>query len=452
VNPQLRIRRQEKRLQTAICIVLAFGISAAGYAGDDPSSKSAPTTATGKADSHMVPFDELMTTFIGEHKVPGVAVAITKNGRLVYSRAFGYADVESKTAVEPTSLFRIASISKPITAVAILQLVEQGKLGLDERVFEILKDNPELAPHGTPEPRLAQVTIRQLLQHTGGWDRDVSFDPMFRPIEIARELATDPPAGQAQVIRYMQGKPLDFQPGEKYAYSNFGYCLLGRLIEKASRQSYEAYVKEHVLKPLGITRMQLGRTLPEYRAGDEVTYYAPDDKRGPAVVGQNLGQDVPLPYGTWNLEAMDSHGGWIASAVDLVRFASAFDDPAHCPVLKSESIAEMFARPTGEPGFDAGIPKSVYYGLGWFVRTRVRTEGDNEISTLGDKLSQWHTGSLDGTSTILVRRHDGLCWAVLFNTRHSIPEKAPARLIDRAIHKTANAIQEWPAGDEFATP
>lgn len=398
----------------------------------------------------MAPFDELLGTFLGEHKIPGGAVAISKNGRLVYSRGFGYADVEARTAVEPASRFRIASISKPITAVAVLQLVEQGKFGLDERVFDILKDDPNLAPRGTPEPRLAQITIRQLLQHTGGWDRDVSFDPMFRPIEIARELNTNPPAGQAQVIRYMQGQPLDFQPGERYAYSNFGYCLLGRLIEKASGEPYGSYVKEHVLKPLGITQMQLGRTLPEDRAQDEVKYYEPADKRGPAVVGKNLGQEVPLPYGTWNLEAMDSHGGWIASAVDLVRFASAFDDPARCPILKPESIADMFAPPAGAPGVDGdGKPKSVYYGLGWFVRTKPVADGVKEISPLGEKFAQWHTGSLDGTSTILVRRHDGLCWAVLFNTRNSVSEKAPARLIDPLMHKAVNAIKQWPEGNEF---
>jgi len=104
----------------------------------------------------------------------------------------------------------------------------------------------------------------------------------------------------------------------------------------------------------------------------------------------------------------------------------------------------------GIPGFDAEEkPKSVYYGLGWFVRTELPADGEKEISTLGEKSTQWHTGSLDGTSTILVRRHDGLCWAVLFNTRNSTAEKAPARLIDRLMHKTANAIQEWPEGDEL---
>ncbi len=436
------------RLLTLALTAFAYLAAIVTGRGDVAFAADDPAPATGKVDPNMAPFDELLSTFLDEHKVPGGAVAISKNGRLVYSRGFGYADVESKTAVEPDSLFRIASISKPITAVAVMQLVEQGKLGLDEPAFGLLRDDPNLAAQGTPEPRLSQITIRQLLQHTGGWDRDISFDPMFRPLEIARELVTEPPAAQAHVIRYMRSQPLDFQPGERYAYSNFGYCVLGRLIEKVSGESYETYVKEHVLKPLGITRMTLGRTLPEDRADGEVKYYAPRDMRGPSVMAKNLGQDVLLPYGTWHLEAMDSHGGWIASAADLVRFASAFDDPAHCPVLKPESIAEMFARPSGGPGFDApDKPKSVYYGLGWFVRTKASAEGQKEISPLGQTFAQWHTGSLDGTSTILVRRHDGLCWAVLFNTRHRVPEKAPARLIDPLMHKAANAIQKWPEGE-----
>ncbi len=389
----------------------------------------------------MAPFDDLLVSFIRKHRIPGAAAAIVRNGRLVYARGFGYADVETNTAVQPASLFRIASVSKPVTAVAVLRLVDEGKLALDEKAFERLDGDSAFTPHGAPDPRLKQVTIRQLLRHAGGWDRDVSFDPMFRSIDIARELNAEPPAGPALVIRYMGGKPFDFNPGERYAYSNFGYCVLGRLIEKASGQPYETYVKEQVLRPLGITRMRLGRTLLEDRAEGEVRYYEPDMKPEPAVVGRNIGQEVPPPYGAWYLEAMDAHGGWIASAVDLVRFAAAFDDPARCALLKAETVTEMFARPEGLAGHEAdGKPKAVYYGLGW----QVRPQGHPFSPT------QWHTGSLPGTSTILVRRHDRVHWAVLFNTRNNSPsEKAPARLIDPLMHEAADKITEWPEGEEF---
>src|SRR5712691_4581695 len=120
----------------------------------------------------LASFDELMTTFAKEQQVPGAVLAVTKDSRLVYARGFGLADRQRLQAVQPTALFRIASLSKPITAVAVLQLVERTKLTLDAKVWDVLT---------LPEPsdaRWKQVTILHLLQHTGGWDRDKSFDPM----------------------------------------------------------------------------------------------------------------------------------------------------------------------------------------------------------------------------------------------------------------------------------
>src|SRR5207247_957030 len=143
------------------------------------------------------------------------------------------------------------------------------------------------------------------LQHTGGWDGAKSFDPMFRPLLIARSVGVEPPAGPEAVIRYMLGQPLDFDPGQRYAYSNFGYCLLGRVIEKASGRGYEDYVRQEVLAPLGIQSMRLGKTLPEGRLPGEVTYYDQKKRSGQAVLGPMRGEPVPLPYGAWYLEAMD---------------------------------------------------------------------------------------------------------------------------------------------------
>jgi len=157
-------------------------------------------------------------------------------------------------------------------------------------------------------------------------------------------------------------------------------------------------------------------------------------------MGQSLGKPVPLPYGAWHLEAMDSHGGWISSAPDLVRFASAFDKPDACKVLKPESIKTMFARPEGLAGHDKdGKAKDVFYGCGWQVRTLGRE----------DRVNTWHTGSLDGTSTILVRRVDGLCWAVLFNTRNNAKGETLSGLIDPLVHKAADKVKRWPDRDLF---
>ena len=177
--------------------------------------------------------DRLFEDFVRTHEVPGASVAITEASKLVYARGFGFAEVETKTTATSTSLFRIASISKPITAVAILQLAEQGKLILEANVFELLELSSEMKAAGTDlDARLRDITIEQLLQHRGGWDRDKSFDPMFQSVRFANQQNVQPPASQREVILSMLSQKLDFEPGERYAYSNFGYCLLGRVIEK----------------------------------------------------------------------------------------------------------------------------------------------------------------------------------------------------------------------------
>ena len=123
-------------------------------------------------------FEGLIPELLEKWEVPGESVAIAKDGRLLLARGYGLADVAEIDPVKPDSLFRIASISKPITAVAILQLVEEGVLELEDKVFEILGEfqPPEGA---TKDPRLEEITVLHLLQHTGGWDRDQSYDPMW---------------------------------------------------------------------------------------------------------------------------------------------------------------------------------------------------------------------------------------------------------------------------------
>ena len=179
----------------------------------------------------------MMSKFIEAHHVPGAALAVSRHSRVVYARGFGWADVEAKHLVQPESQFRIASVSKPITAVAVLQLIQASKFGLNDRVFDVLPANDWLpAKH---DDRLKKITVRQLLQHTAGWDRDVSFDPIGRPHEVSKVLNHPFPVGPAEVVRYTLTLPLDFNPGERHAYSNVGYLLLGRLIEHASGQKYK---------------------------------------------------------------------------------------------------------------------------------------------------------------------------------------------------------------------
>lgn len=391
-----------------------------GYKG-----KPSATTSAQNSPEKIASLDRLFPAFLDKHSVPGCAVAIARDGKLVYARGFGFADVSTREPVTPQSLFRIASISKPVTAVAILQLIEQGKLKLDDPVHQFIDDEPLLVGDAKLDKRQAEITIRQLLEHRGGWDREKSFDGMFQSLRFADALKKPSPPDVHDIIRNMRGLALDFDPGERYAYSNYGYCLLGRVIEKITKQPYEDYVKQHVLQPLQITSMRIGGSHLEDCYPSEVRYYDPG--MSGSVFQNERGQMRASAYGAFKLEVLDSHGGWIASAVDLVRFASAFDDPEKCPILKPDSIEAMFSPPPIKY-------KETYYALGWQVRP------------IGDEKTAWHTGSLPGTSTILIRRYDGLNIAVLFNSRVSPTAQHLTRELEGPLHDALDEVRDWPAG------
>lgn len=416
------------RASTIFVIAVLSGIVHYAAAGQLP--------VTGKPEPRLEAFDRLMLTFMKEHDVHGASLAIARNGKMVYARGFGYADLASHQPVEPDSLFRIASVSKPFTSAAILQLQERGKLKLDESAFRFIGLSPHLENGAKVDPRLWHITIRQLLHHTGGFDRDASFDPMFRPIQIAQAFGAMPPAMPREIVRYMMGRPLDFDPGSREAYSNFGYCVLGRVIEKASGMSYAAYVRSQILQPLGIYRMRVGRSLEEDRARGEVRYYPRGDAEAKSVFGD--GRTVPVAYGGWCIEAMDSHGGWIGSAPELAQFASSLGDPERCPFLGAKSIHEMFHR-ARDTGYSAdGTPKAAYYADGW----EVRPVGNGRANF-------WHAGLLDGSASLLVHRYDGMTWAVLFNGDYDASHKYLGDLIDPLLHPVADAIKSWPPGWDF---
>ena len=384
-------------------------------------------------------FDREVKAFMSARRIPGAALAVVKDRRLVLVRTYGWADQEKKVAVEAQSLFRIASISKPFTAVAVLKLVEAGKLELDAPVFGLLGLEATPVKDKAPDPRLKSITVRHCLHHTGGWDRDVSGDPMFRSVEIAQAIGVSAPAQPEGIIRYMLGQQLDFDPGARFAYSNFGYCVLGRVIEKISGLSYPEFVQQQVLTPLGIHRMRLGASLERDRAPGEVRYFTRNNDRGASVFPTCPGT-VPEPYGTFCLEAMDSHGGWLASAVDLARFAAGMDASEHNNCLNSEALKILYEPPAAPVSrTPEGLLQPMYYACGWDVRPQK-----------AGKANYWHNGSLPGTFTLLVRRFDGLSWAALFNQR-SETAKLPDSAIDGALHRAANAVTQWPETDLFAS-
>jgi N-acyl-D-amino-acid deacylase len=230
----------------------------------------------------------------------------------------------------------------------------------------------------------------------------------------------------------MWSQPLDADPGKHYDYSNFGYCVLGRVVERVSGQPYEERVRQAVLAPADATRMRTGHSLEGGRADGEVHYYDyPGAPLVPPVFPELTGR-VSRPYGGFNLEAMGAAGGWIASPIDLLRFVTAIDGQRGRALLSPESVELMLARP---PHVTPGARS--YYGLGWQVR---ETPGGT---------GWYHAGALSGTLAYLARLNDGTSYAVVFNTR---PEASDPFLseLDATLTAAHRRVTEWPAGDLFA--
>lgn len=341
---------------------------------------AAPLTSPSKSDE-----DAIRTTaeaFLREHGIEGMSIAYGREGKIAFEQAYGFADAKKTEPVTPDHRFRIASISKPITATAVMTSIEKGKLQLGSKVFgpgSILDDT-----YGRNLPdSVRAITIDHLLTHaSGGWANDKD-DPMFRhPAMKHDQLITWTLANQKQT----------HAPGEHYAYSNFGYCVLGRVLEKITGMSYETLLTQHVLKKCGIADMQIaGNTLKE-RQPKEVMYCT--EKPGGA-------------YGM-NVARMDSHGGWIATARDLVLFSSSL--PA---LLSPASIQTMTTHGVSEG-----------YAHGWSV---------NKVP------NWWHGGSLPGTSTIMVHTATGACWAGLLNRR----TEAIGGALDRLMWKLGGLVPDW---------
>lgn len=362
---------------------------------------------------------------VEREKFPGVSLAVAQAGRLVATVVSGMADPAGRIPVTTRSLFRVASVSKPLTALVIARLIERGKIRSRTPVHAYL----ELPP--ARDPRWSKITVEHCLHHTAGWDRAKSQDPMFRSRAILKDSEGPGPAMPGAIIRYMLDQPLDFEPGTRHAYSNFAYCLLGRVIEKATGLSYEAATRAEILNPLGIGSMRLGRTLKDQRAPGEVAYH--DSKNRVAESVFPGGGPVDQPYGAWCLESMDAHGGWLASAADLVRWALILDTVSSPVLLRPDTLAWIKARPPcASPG------EKVWYGWGWQIREVA--EGRHNL---------WHTGSLPGTGALLVRRHDDITWALLVNTDANPSGKSAASLVDPMVHQAVDQSAPLPKADLF---
>ncbi|MFH1653772.1 MAG: serine hydrolase domain-containing protein, partial [Pseudomonadota bacterium] len=219
--------------------------------------------------------DYMMKSTLTQYDIPGGSIAVVKNGKLVYARGFGYADRDNHVPVQPSDVFRIASVTKTITGMAATKLIQDGTLNLDDTVFGpngILNDAIYLQIN---DQRVYDIKVKHLLSHTSGWYGETGDDPQYDFVDIAVALGVAPPASNVNVIEYVlsQGE-LQFAPGTQYLYSNVGYNMLGRIIEKVSGMTYEEYVRSILADPLiGVSDMYIAGNFAADRRSNEVYYY-----------------------------------------------------------------------------------------------------------------------------------------------------------------------------------
>ncbi|HTA40238.1 MAG TPA: serine hydrolase domain-containing protein [Candidatus Acidoferrales bacterium] len=410
------------------------GATAAGALGLIASTRAAragaaPIAASGEATPAMKPLDDFVTGVMRDHEIPCGALAVAKDGRLVYARAFGTRDLAGKIAATPNDRFRIASSSKPLTAVAIMQLVEAGKLHLGDRAFDVLSSFAP--PNGTREdPRLRTITVAQLLEHSAGFDSSKT-DPQFDALRTAADALGKPrPATHDDIIEYMMGQPLAFDPGSKYVYSNLGYNILGRIVERIAGAPYEASVKATVLAPAGVTRMAIGKSKRGDLFPDEVEAWDPPTFTSMYSVFQDQDEIVPYSYGGFSMETIDAHGGWVASVVDLTRFLNAVGGTSGKQVLAPATVAQMLAKPAIPQYRD----KDQWYAFGW------NTGGAYVMS---------HNGAITwGTSSTIGRLPGGLTFGLCYNR---LPYDIGAFVAGSAkgAADAINRVTAWPSSDLY---
>ncbi|OUJ73354.1 serine hydrolase [Hymenobacter crusticola] len=381
---------------------------------------------TGISVPELASCDTTVQRFVKRWNVLGASVAITRNGKLLYERAFGYADLARTTPLRPFHLLRVASVSKSVTALAVMKLVEQGQLSLSHKVF-----GPAGYLRGAyyndaiTDQRLYDITVQQLLEHTAGWDRTIGCDgfggcdPIDFPLHVTEAMKASNPVADSTLVRFMLTKGLNYAPGTHYAYSNIGYLVLGKLVEVVTHQAYEKWVREQLLLPSGVLEAQLGRN----RLGDRQELEGEYQSTGRMPSCYGTGQKVPRAYGGFNLEAMSAHGGWLFSARDLVRLLLAADGFATRPDVLAPATISTMAQPST---INSG------YAKGWQV-------GQN---------GWWHAGYLDGSASYLVRTNSGYTWAILLNS--SSPDPQFWKDLDRLGWSCVRGVVNWPEHDLFA--
>lgn len=317
-------------------------------------------------------FDEEIRRAVLGGGSDAVAVAVAVDGEILHEVALGARTPGTFEAVSVSDRFRIASISKPITAMTVLQLVEDGLVGLDDAVGE------RIAAHVgvTASPGAAGVTVRRLLTHTSG------FAP-YQNVFFRNQVGS---CAEAAALGLTRGVG-----GGGFQYSNMNYCLLGLLVEALTGQTYEQAVYERLLTPLGISGMRLA---PTYDSG-------PGEVEHRSVPGRNY------------MEVLGGAGAWVATPADLIRIFDALDpDTPGWKPLQPETVAAMKTAVNSPGAPDRG------YGMGLILY------GGGAAG---------HTGTIESTHAMVLDRADNITWAITVSGEHPSESNHLARIVDRAL-------------------
>jgi len=371
---------------------------------------------SGKAAPGTEALDKAIVTVLKRHGIPGAALAVTKDGKLLVARGYGWADLSNDAFVQPDTLFGIASLSKTITAAAVLKLVEQGKLKLDDHAFKLLAHIKPLRGERV-DPRLQHITVRHLLNHSGGWDNQKSGDPVSWTTRLQYERGDKQPISPEYLISEVMGIHLDFEPGSESKYCNFGYIVLGEVIEKASGTSYEKYVKEHVLHPARAKSASLHPLNAGYFKNEARRYLA--------------GNDQELP--PWRQKYSDAAGGWAVSAVDMARFLTALDGSRGQSLIGDKELQQMIAAP---PKPLAPRANGTHVGLGW------------DTVMLKDKeFGYFKYGMWYGMRSFMRRQVNGVNAVLLFNASMQ-PDSQDTKTVGDAVQDVRKHLESIEARAE----
>jgi CubicO group peptidase (beta-lactamase class C family) len=362
------------------------------YASGNTCEYNAIWTNTNMKSADIAAIDDAVNQYMTSQSVKGLSIAICKDGRLVFAKGYGYADVANGEEMSPDQPLRIMSVSKPVTSVGVMTLLDQHKISLDKAVFgpNSILGSKYATPPG--KEKLNRITVRQLLTHTSGlrtcngesvfWDQNKTPDDAMNVLLNASDLITT-------------------DTSDKFIYSNTNFFILARVIEQISGQPYESYIRNNVLNKCGIgNTMYVGNASGLSKTGEAT--YTPMDKM--------------------NLQLWSGFGGWVARPMDLLKFLNRVDGSA----IPSDIITD----PT-HTIMTTGTKLNMGYGCGWIVSASL----------------QDHNGCFDGTRSFLVELGNGLSYSVIVNNNPSNDDCGWT--MKGAIEAGLNKVSGYPSYDLF---